>query len=441
VNKALRPLLILGSASTLTIIIGVLTNKYYALYLGPEGLGMIGLFQSFLQLCTLFGGMGISVGIVRSVAGFVTSNNLMQIRAYKTAMWQLFGISAAVILVSSFVLQKIILKFLLPDQNIYALFSIIAASIISIASGIQIGFINAHHRTATLARITVLSQIAGSALGILIVWVWASAAIPFIMLTGPVVSLILANLYAPPLEKGVSLPEDVKSARTQLLKFGVPYLASSIVGTGVITMLPFIINNQLGQKDVGYYRAASLLSTGYLGALITALSQDYFPRVSAIRNDRDLLKKTVNQQLTLLIVCVTPLIIIMIIALPTFIQLIFTNSFMPVIKILRWQLIGDVFKLVSWVFAFSILAVAPTRFYLIIESVGGGLLLLLSTFGILTLGYSGIGIAYLITYFFYAITTVYIGFITIQISLSKINVILTSIAIIICFILSTLKYG
>jgi O-antigen/teichoic acid export membrane protein len=441
VIKALRPLLVLGSASTVTIILGVLTNKYYALQLGPEGLGMIGLFQSFLQLYTLFGGMGISTGIVRSIAGFVNSDNQAQIRAYKTAMWQLFGISALIILTISLILHEFILKLLIPDQNVYTLFSIVGVSIISIASGMQLGFINAHHRTSTLAKIAILSQIAGSVIGILVVWIWSSAAIPFIMVTGPVVSLLLANLYAPRATQGVSSPEDVKLARLKLLNFGVPYLGSSIVGTGVLVILPFVVNHQLQERDVGYYRAASLLSTGYLGGLVTALSQDYFPRISAIQREKESLIKIVNEQLTILLVCATPLIAMVMLFLPAFIRLVFTDTFAPAIDILRWQLLGDIFKIIGWVFAFLILAVAPAHSYLIIEGIGGGLILLFSIFGISIFGLQGIGIAYLVSYFLYACITVYLSITVVKMKINKINLALASLSFIVCATLSIMRYG
>ena len=53
-----------------------------------------------------------------------------------------------------------------------------------------------------------------------------------------------------------------------MLRFGLPYTASMLVGTGVVLVMPVLVLHVVGSASVGYYRAAATIGIAYLGFLL-----------------------------------------------------------------------------------------------------------------------------------------------------------------------------
>src|SRR2546426_9836309 len=68
VKSILGATALLGGSSVVSILVGLVSVKVWAVLLGPSGLGLLGLLQSFLDLAVLVAGMGIGAGLVRSGA-------------------------------------------------------------------------------------------------------------------------------------------------------------------------------------------------------------------------------------------------------------------------------------------------------------------------------------------------------------------------------------
>ena len=61
--------MLVGGASAITIILGIVRTKALALMLGPAGIGMIGLYLSIADLTRSVASLGIGGSAVRQVAG------------------------------------------------------------------------------------------------------------------------------------------------------------------------------------------------------------------------------------------------------------------------------------------------------------------------------------------------------------------------------------
>ena len=86
------------------------------------------------------------------------------------------------------------------------------------------------------------------------------------------------------------------------------------------------------------------------------MAQDYFPRVSAVR-DRDIdLGRMINEQQRLLMLLAMPIILFALALAPIIVPILYSPKFSPASSILEWQLAGDVLRLSSWTMAFVVLA-------------------------------------------------------------------------------------
>lgn len=66
---------VFGFAQLLKILVGLVSSKFVALFLGTTGIGVVGLLQNTLTIITSLTGFGINISGVRMVALSYSENN------------------------------------------------------------------------------------------------------------------------------------------------------------------------------------------------------------------------------------------------------------------------------------------------------------------------------------------------------------------------------
>lgn len=402
-GSVLRATLILGSGSAVSLIAGFLSNKAYAVWVGPEGVGLLGLFQSLLGIAAIVAGMGLSAGLVRLGAAHVSASQAVGFAALRQAAWQLYAVLMLVAGVALLALSQPVAALLLAGSPPVSVLPLVAGLALSLAAGLQIGLLNAHHRVGLLARVTAFSSITGALWGIGLVYLWRESALPWVILGTPVGQLALSSVFVSQLRLPPAHvdPSEIRVAREQLIRFGLPYVGSQLIGSAVQLGMPFLVLHQLGQEQVGYYRAAVLFSTAYIGFLLNALGQDFYPRLSALQSQPKAFLEALNTQQRFVLLLGSPLVAASIALAPLAVSLLFSPEFAPTVGILQWQLVGDLFRFVSWTLGYAVLAGLPSKFYLFTETLGGISLLSFGVWGMYMFGVSGLGIGWMLSYLVY----------------------------------------
>ncbi len=275
-----------------------------------------------------------------------------------------------------------------------------AALLLNLATGVQTSILNAHHRIADLARVGILNSVVGVPLTLLIIWLWRGQGVALAVIAGVganwAISYYFVRGRTPAPRVAVSRREVFAAART-LLGFGVPFMASMLVGTGVLTLIPVLVLHALSREDVGFYRAASTISISYLGFLLTAMGQDYYPRVSAVSDQPELLVRLINDQLRLVLLLAGPIILGMLALVPYLVPLVYSPQFAPASNLLEWQLLGDLFKFSSWTMAMVVLTRMGSTAFFGLELLGGTLMLLTGWLGMRWFGLEGLGGSFLLS--------------------------------------------
>jgi PST family polysaccharide transporter len=398
VKAALKATAVLGSVSVVNVLGGLISTKVAALLVGPGGVGYIGLLQSMVGLSALIASMGVGAGLVRDGARALAQDDPRRFAALRRAAWLLcLGIGGVAALLLVLFRVPISALMLGTAERQDAVIVMALALFISLAGGLQTSILNAHRRVADLARSGIIAVLLNVTVTVTVLAFWREGGIVPAVLggfsAGWLVSFYFMRTKVPAgsheLQKG-----EVREAAGALLRFGLPYTASALVGAGVLLVVPVLVLHALGPADVGYYRAAATISINYLGFLVVAMAQDYYPRVSAAEGAPALVA-LVNEQLRLVLLLAGPLILLMLALVPWLVPLIYTSQFAAAGELLEWQLIGDLFKFSCWTMTFVILASLGSRVYFWTECFGGAVLLFGSWLGMHLLGLAGLGIAFL----------------------------------------------
>jgi O-antigen/teichoic acid export membrane protein len=152
----------------------------------------------------------------------------------------------------------------------------------------------------------------------------------------------------------------------------------------------------LGSDDVGQYRAATAISTGYLSFFLTALTQDFLPRISAATDAGESIE-LVERRMRLVMGVAVPIILGLLALGPWLVDVLYSEAFRRAFDMLQWLLVGDLIRLPAWVLGYVLIAHARPVAYLGYE-LSVGILVVASTFvGIGIAGLAGAGVGYAAT--------------------------------------------
>lgn len=401
-KSILRSTIILSGSSLVSIVVGLASAKVWALLLGPSGIGYLGLLQGLVGLAGLVAGLGVGAGLVSIGAHMLAEGDRSGFAALRKAGWLLFWAAAAIAILILAILRVPISRLMLggPEHSTDVVLMGLAM-LFSLASGVQTSLLNAHHRVSALARVGALTSLLGAAISLAAVWLLRERGVALSVIGSAAASWGVSSFI---LRRGTGREhvdvsrEALFAATRSLFRFGPPYALSQLVGVGVQFALPALVLSRLGIDGVGYYRAAISVAGVYLGFLLLAMAQDYYPRVSAASSEPVELRRLVNEQHRLVMLLGIPIILATLTAAPILIELIYSPAFLPAVEVLEWQLIGDIFKFSSWTMGFVILARRQSRTLFLVELLAGLNFLWTAELGTRWLGLAGLGASYLFTY-------------------------------------------
>lgn len=154
-----------------------------------------------------------------------------------------------------------------------------------------------------------------------------------------------------------------------MIKRGIPYVLAGVSTAGLRMFIPAYIlnsgNSTMG--DVGLFQAGWTLMVGYAGMVFVALEADYFPRLSSVNHDTNRMNQTINQQIDVCLLVLSPLLILYLLFLPTVIRLQFNESFMAILDMSVCACFYTFFRALSLPMGYSTLAKGDSMVFLTLE--------------------------------------------------------------------------
>lgn len=192
-------------------------------------------------------------------------------------------------------------------------------------------------------------------------------------------------------------------ARKDIANYMLMAITGAIAGPTSIMLLRNTLISEVGWDKAGYWQAVWKISEVYLGVITIALSTYYLPRLSSLSSNIDAVIREINKTAKIIIPIVTALAFIVYFLRDFVIWILFTNNFSPARELFSIQLIGDVVKITSWLYAYPMLSQGATKWFISSEIIFAIFLVLLGYLFIPIYGPQGANIAYLINYSLYFI--------------------------------------
>ena len=405
-TSALNGIAVLIKTATMFIL-----NKILAIYVGPSGYAAIGQFQNFIQIITAFAGSSINTAVVKYTAEYYEDENKQR------AIWRTAG---NVVFIFSIVMAILILAFQKPlsfyifqsyeYQSVFIWFAIFL--IFFNLNTLFLAILNGKKEILKL----VIANIAGSLFSLIVTGLLTvnfhlyGALIALSVYQSVAFFATLIICYKSDWFKIYYLfgKVDWKVLR-KLSHFALMAIISVVFGNLAQIILRNVIISEYNIVYAGYWDAMTRLSGGYLIFASTILSVYYLPRLSELKNYKDIIQEVnYGYKIILPVACVTSFFVYF--YQDFIINTLFTEDFLPMKELMFWQLIGDVIKIGSWIISFMMLSKAMTKIFIITEAFFALNIIPLSLFFINYFGFKGVAMAFAMNCLLYWLVCSYFSF-------------------------------
>jgi O-antigen/teichoic acid export membrane protein len=410
-KQILKSSSIIGGASFITILIGLVKVKALAVLLGPAGIGLMGLLTTLMASGSSLFGMGLATSGVRQlvVDGGTNEKFYLVKKALFTANF-LLGILAFVFFI---LFSSQISEFLFKSsEQVYSVYVIGFGVFITLISSSQMALLQGLRKITELAKVKVISALLATVTGLLIVFNYDEQGIPFFIITLPLATGIIAYIYTKKLPKIEPIKFRLKQLKPQwhsMITFGFVFMLTGLMSTGCQLLVRYIINLELNIEAVGYFQASWAVSMTYIGFVLGAMGADYYPRLTQIIDEKDRSNQLANDQTEIAIIIAAPVLLGMLAFAPVVIQMLYSNEFTASIEILRWQVLGDVLKVIAWPIGFILLAKGKGKLFFCTELLWNMGYVLFIYLGVSVFGIEVTGYAFVFVYLIYLIVIYTVG--------------------------------
>ncbi len=411
-SQILKSTSIFGGSQMLVIIIGIIRAKTIALLLGPAGVGIIGIYQSVVDMIRTGCGLGLDTGGIREVAAAnnLDDKTLLGKTSYRLNWWFLVAAFLGIIVCIAFCRPISIWAFGTDEYVLSIVLLSIPVFVAILTTGRSLN-IQGLRKVSYMAKYEVWGSLVGLLVALPLYYFLGLKGIVPAFITTSLILYFFVEFYYKKLNVRLikTSGKEVFEAGLSTLKLGMFIVISGIISTASMFFVRAYISRSLDVEAAGLFQSAWTITTVYLGLILKSMGADFFPRLSAIAENKTEIKKLVNEQTYVVLVISVPVIIGMLLFSEFALSALYSSKFTNAENILQWQIFGSFLKLLSWPVAFIILAKKKGLIFLFSEIVFYISYLAAGYFLFPQYGLDAVGIGYLIAYIIYLPLIVLIG--------------------------------
>ena len=371
---------IFGGVQAINIILSILRSKLIAIWLGPMAFGLFALYNQAIMAISTLSGLNINQSCVRDIASSRNSGQTQRIITSVRRWAWLLGITGSVLM---FLSAPLLSDWAFGERSHSYAFRILSVCVLLYS--LQTCELAILQGLGLLKRMASAS-LWGSALGMtaaipLFYLLRMSSIVPVILIFSIAATLASAALRHRNSPSSQHCPTTIKETLSTGRRFIVlgAYITVSLFTTMALNYaFSAYLSSRYSTDTLGYFQAGYNVVNTYVGMIFTAISVEYFPRLSAqIHNTRR----------------------------ASTLQVLYSSGFEVIDGYVTLAAAGMLFRAVSWCMSYTILARGDGKIYIFTELTSGAIGLCLNIIMFETWGYSGLGAAYILWYMAYTIIT------------------------------------
>lgn len=421
-RKIVKTTSLFGGVQVYNILIQIIRSKVIAEFLSTEGTGVIGLFNTASMFITNLTNFGLGISAVKNISEANATGNAKRVSTSITVLQRLVwgtGLlgTLVTILFSPWISQ---LTFGNKDYTIAFIWISVSLLFTQLSSG-QLALLQGMRKLRYLAK----ANLAGSSLSLGVTlplyYFWGLDGIIPGIIGSSIVVMAASWFFSHKVTiqpVALSASDTLKEGKS-MLRMGFLISLSGLLTLGASFIIRVYIRKIGGLDEVGLYTAGFAIINSYFGLIFSAMSSDYYPRLSAVASDAKKCTETVNQQAEIAILILAPILVVFMTFIDWLVILLLSRDFVSVNGMLYWAAMGMYFKVASWTIGFIFLAKSDSKLFFWNELISNINMLVLNLLGYHFFGITGLGISFAVSYLLYLLQVYVISKIKYKFSFNK----------------------
>jgi len=386
---------IFGGVQGLGILVGLVRTKLVAWLLGPEGYGLVSLFNSTIKTVSDSTNLGLSMSAVHEISdayekdeGARLEHTVKVIRSWSllTALFGMFVCLALSPLLNRW-------TFNWGDHTLHFVLLSPVVALMAITGG-EMAVLKATRQLRHLAAISIYAMLGSLVITVPLYYFWREAAIVPVLFAVALLQMLLAIGYSYKLYPlRVSLKRGLLSEGLGMVWLGIAFAVAGIMGSGAELVIRAYLNNADSLDAVGLYSFGYMMTMTYAGMVFSAMDTEYFPRLSAIPDVGKRFNEAVNSQIEVCLLLITPMLVAFMTGLPILLPLLSSGKFIPILGMMQVMVLAIFMRAIEFPLSYIPLARGASWSYMLMEGCYDIAIVVLVIFGFSHWGLLGTGIA------------------------------------------------
>ena len=400
-----------GGVQGLTILISLVRTKLVALILGPQGMGLLSLFNQTVSLLSNATNLGIPTSGVRTISEAFEKGDEENLRhaVMLVRSWSLLAAAMGTLLC---LIACPLLNMTTFSWGNHTLHFAVLSPVIGLMTmmGGELAVLKGLRRMRRLARISIINVVLTLVISVpIILYEGERGIVPSLAIVAlfQLLVTIFYSYHIFPLRW--SFNKKVLGEGTSMVRLGVAFVVASVLGSGA----EFAVRSYFSYVDslefLGLYNAAYMMIVTYGGMVFASMDNDYFPRLSGVIGNPRVFHQTVNSQIEASLLLICPMLVVLAFFMPVVIPLLFSGKFLPIVTMAQIAVFSLYFRTLSLPMAYMNLAKGKSLAFLLLEAMSAVALVATVVVGYHHGDLLGVGYALVAAQFFdFVVTLVYV---------------------------------
>lgn len=382
---------VFGGTQAFTVLAALVRTKVAAYTIGPAGVGLNALYTTITNLVSVLMGCGLSNSSVPTLSQADAAD-----RQKRIATLRLLGVMLAVLSVP----VTMVVALCYSTEAMW----LAPGVAMMVMSGIEMAVMKSLNATRALAS-SIMAAAVVSVVCTVPFFIWLGRegviwAVLFTSFASSAITCLLGYRCCPVVPDFTALNRNLWRQVRPMFVLGFAFLLSGVIAQATDLLLQSYLASRASLTMVGFYKAGFQLAIVYTGMVFTAISNDFYPRLSAVVDDVNGRNALITRQVEVLLAMIVPLITVFFVLVPWIIPLLFSEEFLPIVPMVRVAALSVVVKAVYLPVGFLPVAMGKSWHFLLLESVSWAVMALGVIVGYESGGLLGVGYGLLLSTLF-----------------------------------------
>ncbi len=391
------------------MLTGLISVKVVSVIIGPVGIALLGQLNSFSTIIMSLASGGINNGVTKYIAE--NSKDNQTVKDYISTAFKITLYCSIVSGIFMIIFNQFLSVIIMRSSEYGYIFIILGLTVFFYAlNNLLLSILNGFKEFKIFVKINIVNSIIGLIFSLCCVYFWG--------LTGALISavtyqsiMILITIWMLLKVYWIKVDYFKEKFNSTISKKYFHYTLMAFVSMATIPVSQLIIRghviSNISATEAGWWEAMNRISNMYLMVITSSFGVYYLPKLSELKEQNEIRNEVFKAYKVILPTLCIGFVIIYFLRM-FIIKILFTPDFYPMEQLFIWQLLGDFFKISSWLLGFLMIAKSMTKAFISTEIIFSVLFVILSFLLIKLNGVVGITQAYMINYIVHSLVMVII---------------------------------